>query len=391
MRVVLSTISKFHTFDLAREMDRNNVLVRLFTGRPKWKLRGEDLPMQKVSTFPYFQTVWEALGRFGWDRYPGKNWLNWQCHKTLDSYVARHLPPCDVFHALSYSGLRSGRAAQRTGAAWVCDSPTWHWPYLEDVMREEFDRVGLPYVGAQQRFVDYAVASYEGADAITVPSRRANETFLARGVPASKMAVVPYGADLSRFAPTKEPRFDRFRVLFVGQVIVRKGIHDLLEGFRLAALPNSELLIVGPIWADGRAILARRSYPGVSVIGAVPSTALADYYSSSDVMVLPSICEGLALVIGQALACGCPVIATPATGAEDLFTDAHEGFLVPERSPEAIAQALVWMYEHPDERQAMRSAARARVESVAGWEAYGSRMLEVFTALVSSRVPEALN
>ena len=62
--------------------------------------------------------------------------------------------------------------------------------------------------------------------------------------------------------------------------------------------------------------------------------------SSSHVLVLPSVEEGLALVQAQAMACGCPLISSTNTGGEDLFSDGVEGFLVPIRSPEAIAERL---------------------------------------------------
>ena len=69
-------------------------------------------------------------------------------------------------------------------------------------------------------------------------------------------------------------------------------------------------------------------------LGVVGQERLAELMSTSHVMVLPSIEEGLALVQGQAMACGCPVIASTNTGAEDLFTDGVEGFVVPIRDPE---------------------------------------------------------
>lgn len=104
-------------------------------------------------------------------------------------------------------------------------------------------------------------------------------------------------------------------------------------------------------------------------------------------MVLASIEEGLAHVIGQAMACGCPVIATENTGARDFFTDGVEGFIVPIRSPEAIAEKLVWLYEHPEERRGMRQAALRRVKDLGGWDTYGGAMLETFRGLLGIRSP----
>ena len=88
---------------------------------------------------------------------------------------------------------------------------------------------------------------------------------------------------------------------------------------------------------------------------------------------MPSIEEGLALVQGQAMACGLPVIATTNTGAEDLFTDGVEGFIVPIRDPEAIREKLLRLYHDPELREEMSRAALSRVQSMAGWDDYGVR------------------
>ena len=83
--------------------------------------------------------------------------------------------------------------------------------------------------------------------------------------------------------------------------------------------------------------------------------------SSSHVMVLPSIEEGLALVQAQAMACGCPLISSVHTGGEDLFQDGVEGFLVPIRSPEAIHDRLAQLASDPDLRQRISDAGQLRI------------------------------
>jgi glycosyltransferase involved in cell wall biosynthesis len=383
MRVVLSTISKFHTFDLARQMERLGVLERLFTGRPRCKCRGENLPMHKVTTFPYLQTVFEGMYRLCSGTFPFRTELNWQCHQTLDAYVARHLPTCDVFHALSYCGLKSGRAAQRLGGKWVCDAINSHLLFQDEILAEEYDRIGVRYTRQDSRFLEYAVASYEQADLITIPSSFVKGTFLAKGIPEEKLALVPFGVDLSLFHPTSSPGDNAFRVLFVGQLSVRKGLHDLLDAFRIASLPRSRLILVGLVLPETEAL--RRRVPSVApeVIGVQPKSNLKHYYSQADVLVLPSIEEGMAYVIAEAMACGCPVIATERTGGSDFFTNGVEGFIVPIRSPEAIAEKLIWLYQHPEARERMRAAALRHVRDLAGWDTYGDRMLETFRRLMA--------
>jgi glycosyltransferase involved in cell wall biosynthesis len=93
----------------------------------------------------------------------------------------------------------------------------------------------------------------------------------------------------------------------------------------------------------------------------------------SHVLALASVEEGLALVQGQAMACGCPVVATAATGAEDLFTDGVEGFIVADRDVAALADRLQRLADDPALRERMSAAALARVRQLGGWDRYGEQ------------------
>ncbi len=95
--------------------------------------------------------------------------------------------------------------------------------------------------------------------------------------------------------------------------------------------------------------------------------------STSHVMVLPSIEEGLALVQGQALACGCPIIASTATGSEDLFTDNVEGFILPIRDLDGLVDRMQHIADEPGLRDRMSAAALARVQQIGGWTQYGDQ------------------
>jgi alpha-maltose-1-phosphate synthase len=106
--------------------------------------------------------------------------------------------------------------------------------------------------------------------------------------------------------------------------------------------------------------------------------------SSSHVMVLPSVEEGLALVQAQAMACGCPLISSTNTGGEDLFTDGVEGFVVPIRSPEAIAARLQQLADDAALQQRMSEAALARVHQIGGWSQYGEAWIDLLHRLKPS-------
>jgi glycosyltransferase involved in cell wall biosynthesis len=377
MRVAVSTIGKFHSFDLARQMHKRGALASIFSGYPWFKLKTDGLPKQKVKTFPYLHAPYMRLAprctsaRLLWE---------WQDRVWFDRYVARHLPPCDVFCGLSGSALRTGLVAKSQGAKYVCDRASSHIRFHDRILREEYDRQGIAFSGIDPRIISREEAEYQAADVITVPSTFVLNTFIEAGVARNKMRLAPYGVDLNRFHPCALRSDDAFRILFVGGVSVRKGISYLLNAFQQLQCRNKQLALVGSVSREVENILKPlRHNAAISVIGHVPQERLKEIMSVSHVMVLPSVEEGLAYVQAQAMACGCPVIASQNTGADDLFEDGKEGFIVPIRDTEAITERLQRLADNPDLRSQMGALALERVKSIGGWEQYGARMYQIFS------------
>jgi len=187
--------------------------------------------------------------------------------------------------------------------------------------------------------------------------------------------VNPYGVDLSLFSvrgmrrPLPPNASHGLRVLHVGRVSPRKGVHYLVDA--VTRVPDARLTLVGALDAGMDAIL--RGKACVTAVGAVPGSALPRWYGDADVFCLLSVEEGLAMVIAQAMAMGLPVIATPNTGAEELIEDGVTGFIVPARDPAAAAARLHELAGAPELRREIGRRARARVADGFGWAHYGER------------------
>jgi glycosyltransferase involved in cell wall biosynthesis len=162
-------------------------------------------------------------------------------------------------------------------------------------------------------------------------------------------------------------------VLFVGQVTQRKGLSYLLEAFRLARLPASELLIVGQIYGSSRPWAGQ---PHVRHRPPMPQSELPSVYAAADVFVMPSIVEGSCLTALEAMASGIPVIVSEHTGTDDLITEGQEGYVVPIRDPDAIAGRLRAVHDSSDARARMGTAARNQAERFS-WDRYGRSVVEV--------------
>jgi glycosyltransferase involved in cell wall biosynthesis len=269
---------------------------------------------------------------------------------------------------------------KKRGKVWICDRGCSHILTQKDILEEEHRHWNLPPPTFAPDRIERCIAECDEADAVTVPSQFARRSFLEHGIPEERLFVCSYGVNLSEFQPAAK-RDDVFRVIYVGQITIRKGIGYLLQAVEpLAKRHKVELWLVGEVDKSMERILAQYSgifeYKGVS-----PRKDLWRLYSQSSVLVLASVEEGFGLVQAQAMACGVPVIATTNTGAEDLFTDGVEGFIVPIRSPEAIREKLEWMLDHREMCDQMSAASIERVKKLGGWDRYGECVLSVYRQL----------
>ena len=384
MRVVVSTIGKFWAFDLARQMHKRGALTSIFSGYPWFKLRSEGIPKHTVRRFPYLHSPYMRLARHCSSLGLLRSW-EWHDRVSFDRHVARHLPSCDIFCGLSGSALHAGRTAKARGAKYVCDRGSSHIRFQDRILREEYERNGIPFAGIDPRVISREEAEYEAADVITVPSTFALNTFVKSGVPREKLRLAPYGVDLGTFYPCAQRSETKFQILFVGSVSVRKGLRYLLEAFQQLEYESKHLVLAGLISPEMEGTIEPlRQSKQVSVMGHVPHQRLKEIMSASHVMVLPSIEDGFGLVLAQAMACGCPVIASQNTGAQDLFADGREGFIVPVANARALADRLQTLADNPDLRLRMSEAAVQRVKSIGGWDQYGERIYRIFSEMLES-------
>lgn len=199
------------------------------------------------------------------------------------------------------------------------------------------------------------------ADIVMVNSRWTHDALLKQGVPASKLSIVPlaYEVDENKVfgqIPLKEGN-DPLRVLFLGQVNIRKGIPYLIDAARLLKGTSVQFDIVGPIAIADQFVVSAPS--NVRFHGSVTRDKVQNFYGQADVFVLPTISDGFALTQLEAMSYGLPVITTPNCG--DVVSDGIDGFLVPARNAPALAEALLKLAEDPERLQAMRESARDRV------------------------------
>jgi glycosyltransferase involved in cell wall biosynthesis len=368
MRVTVSVGGTFHAFRLAEQLERRGLLQRLVTThRP---LRGERIPDERLVANPLPEILMRGPRRLG---------LRWEIGDYLkavafDRWAAKHVAGCDLLVGFALFSLLSSRTARARGAHTVLERGSTHILTQQGLLAEEHRRWGIDAPPVDRRLVARQLAEYDESQYIAVPSQFVLESFLEHGFPRERLVHVPYGVRLEQFTRGHTPGRP-FRIITAG-LGLRKGTPYLLDAVARLEVPDVELRLAGAVPAGQRAILDRARVP-FRHLGGLPQADLARAYRDSSVFVLPSVEEGLALVILEAMASGLPVVVTPNTGAQDIVTHGREGLIVPPRDAGALAEALRVLYEDEPRRRAMGDAASATAASWS-WDAYGDRIAAAY-------------
>jgi glycosyltransferase involved in cell wall biosynthesis len=145
-------------------------------------------------------------------------------------------------------------------------------------------------------------------------------------------------------------------VLWVGSVILRKGIQYLLEAARALAGENIEFTVAGPIGISKAAVSL---FPAnVRFLGKVSASQKFALFQSADVFVLPTVSEGFAITQVEAMSFGLPVIATPNCGS--VVSHGRDGFVVPVRDGNALADRILALHQDREMLRAMSEQARLK-------------------------------
>ena len=320
--------------------------------------------------------------------------------RGLDRAVARRVPellrgPEGISGVYAYEdgAAATFRAARRQGLRCVYDLPIGYWTASEEIFAEEAERepawaptlTGLLDSAAKR---ERKTRELETADAIVVASSFTRRTLATLPSLRAPIHVIPYGAPTPPEAA--DARAERgggsrpLRVLFAGSLGQRKGLSYLLDAVdRLKG--HVELTLLGAKTVHGCAPLdaAVRTHRWIP---SLPHAAVLAEMSRQDVLVLPSLFEGFGLVILEGMSRGLPAIATTHTGGPDVIDDGADGFIVPIRSADAIAEKLELLQREPARLAAMQDAARRKAAALT-WEIYRRRVAAAVSptpALVST-------
>jgi glycosyltransferase involved in cell wall biosynthesis len=339
-----------------------------------------------ISSHPWREAGRLAAGRLGLRRLTTheSGWFSVDAvYRDFDRWVARRLPT-GADHRIVYAYEDAAEAtfvrAKREG--WHCayDLPIAYWETSRRLLEEEAERWPdwePTLLGNRDSAMKRERKAHElaMADFVICPSR-----FVAESLPAdlgrsTRVVIAPFGSP-SGF-PERVPRREGpLRVLFAGSMTQRKGLADLFAALELMDRPDLELVVMGS------PVLDLAFYRQRATFTYEPPRShenVLRLMGRCDLLCLPSIVEGRALVVQEAMSIGLPVLITENTGASDLVSPSRNGFVVPIRSPRSLAEKLAWFMERRHDLAEMTASARQAAANFT-WIEYGRTVVAALEA-----------
>lgn len=378
MKITYTSPNRSHHYPYASAMHKANVLYAFVAGFSRFSPRS---PLPSIGALLKRRDLFQNLYLAGLKcRLPNSSiaLLNRAANEWLDFHSFSFAKQSDVFIYYRTQGIGTVKRLRAAGHAVCCvmEEVNTHVDVCHQLMQQEYESLGLGKY--TDKFADHSLRlfAYEQADKILCPSQFVVDSFINKGFNREKLICVPFGfPNINAFEEMRlKPQKDVFRVLFVGQVHFRKGLRYAIEAFGQLKHPKKQFIIVGPPMAVTG--LEHMSIPAeVHFTGALKGAALEEQYRLASLFVLPSLEEGMALVQGEALSFGLPLLITHNTGGADLITNDIEGYIVPPANAEAIREKMQYLADNPQKLQAMRYAALEAAKKLGSWDDAVSKLI----------------
>lgn len=357
LKILLNVQGRFHAFDLARAFaDRDDCIVHLATNYPKSVVENRfHCHPDRIYT-NVFHGVSSRIANYLGTR------VNSFCEPYLHQSFGRFALRCaqsdnyDLVH--TFSGVSEEVLRYRIvecintvvrGSAHILDQA--------QLLQEESTRIGSKIETPSKWMIDREQREYELADTVVVLSTFAYRSFIKRGFPASRLALIPLGVNVRDFKAAESELAVRakrvrsgakLRVLLTGTFSAQKGAVDFCRVAEQLK-DNFEFTVVGNITPDAKPIV-EKSTAKINFLPRVLPTELKRFYLENDIFLFTTIQDGFAAVIAQAFAAGLAIVSTENCGVVDVVGDNPLAWIVPIRSPELIIERLNWI---DDNRQAV--------------------------------------
>lgn len=403
MKVIIAHPGKQHSFQLATALSQANMLDKYVTtvylkphsitnfifkyarGDLRKKMSTRKCEMLKNKEVKTFNELGVLITLF-LNRLPfhkiSEYWnliVESSFYKKLMKYVSKRSPNCLIIYngyANKHLELLKGKEIVK-----IMDVSIAQRDYLRGVLQREIDATGIMQIKEDhfsywnKKMVDNDQEGCKNIDFFLAPSQFVKNSLLSAGIKASQIKIVPYGVNVDQFKPKENKNYNgRLKLLYVGSVSYRKGMHRLLKV--VSDDTESELLIAGGFNASSELFQKYRDCKNIHFLGFVTRDKLNQLYNECHVFVLPSLCEGMAMVGLEAMAAGLPIICSKNTGVNDVVENGLNGFVY-DYDDEFSLKQYINFYKH-NRDSVCKMAIEARKTALQySWSNYHKRVVKV--------------
>lgn len=291
----------------------------------------------------------------------------------FDKFVLRSLKKNSNFDLVHFGEYlpKSIKYLKKKGVKIFLDIPIGHHKYSQYLQKQDFKMDEK--IGEAPIYLDEAINL---ADVIVAPSEFVKKTLEMAGFIEKKIIIVPFGADLvENFKEDdiiKRLEGGSIKFIFSGAVNYRKGINFLLEAWDELNLKDAELLICGRVYKAIKKEIEKYRNNNVRFLGFVD---VREYLRSSHVFVFPTLLEGSAKAVYEAMSCGLPVITTKNAGS--IIEDGKSGFIINIGDIDSLKEKILCFYNNHDKIKEMGINAFQKVKQYT-WENYGKNVVNLY-------------
>lgn len=340
------------------------------------KRRGYEIPDHKILR----QWIPEIARLLAKGNQVRKRSLTDRIYEKLDIKVSKAInTKVKIIHAYEDGAYATFSRAKQLGIYCTYELPIAYWATNRRLLSEEAERyphwkLTLESNHEPEEKLFRKDEELKLADQIFCPSKFVLESIPKEIRNKTSCTISPFGSPSYKILNSSIKRIqdDHLKVLFVGSMSQRKGLADLFEAMKLLKRDRVRLSILGQLSMPMEFYL--KQLPHFTYYPPCNNNRVREIMREHDILVLPSIAEGRALVQQEALSCGLPLITTPNAGGEDLIDEGHTGYLIPIRSPEKIAEKITLHRDHRISRHEIHKCCQKKASEYT-WTAYAQKII----------------
>ena len=353
----------------------SNFKADYLTMYPKFKISKEFKNNSSITSISFFSTLYFFLRKF--EKYKIIKKINIFFQKIsyhrIDNYMKKIKENYDILILQATLGKEIGPLIKEKIK--LIDKLSAHVEIERSISKKEFKyrNINLPLneVFSSNKFEhERELEEYKIADRIIVQSNFSYKSFIDMGFDKNKIKIIKgFGYDSKNFYPLDYKYKNSFNIVYVGRITLNKGLAYLIEAFEKIQIPNKKLKLYGIMSLDFKEYLKSiKLNDNIEILNPIKHKDLKYIYSSSEVLVQPSLFDGWSMVVTEALACGCPVVTTSNTGASDVIINGINGYVCPVMNSEALANNLKEIYFN--KLYLKRNFISKSVEKYKDWDLY---------------------